>query len=134
MIKERGLLMKKVDWVGAILGAVISLPFGFIAHNALVSITDGLWSIEEGAPWIAIYAVFIVPVICGFSYGLAKGTGVGLLAGVVSPFITAFIDYFACIIIGIFLSGSALETVIGIILLCAIFAGPGRIIIVIFEE
>ncbi len=126
--------MKKNSWIGAILGAITGLCFGFVANNLLVSMTGGLWSVEEGAPWIAIYAVVIAPIICGFIYGLVKGVGIGLLAGLVSPFVTAFIDYFACIIIGLFLSGGALSLGICIVLLAGLIAGPGRILVIIIEE
>lgn len=126
--------MKKANWLGAALGTIAGLIFGFVAHDALVNITDGLWSVEEGAPWIAIYAVIIVPTIFGFAIGLAKGVARGLLAGMISPFVTAVVDYFTCIIIGIFVSGSALTLIMSIFVLAALLAGPGRVIFIVFTD
>lgn len=126
--------MKKANWLGAVLGAFLGLMFGFVAHDALVNITGGLWSVKEGAPWIAIYAVIILPVFFGFAIGLSKGVIRGLLAGAISPFVTAFIDYFTCLIIGIFASGSALTLIMSILILSALLAGPGRIIVLVFTD
>ncbi|MCI9450203.1 MAG: hypothetical protein HFE30_08130 [Clostridiales bacterium] len=126
---------KKVHWLSAIIGISAAICFGNIATAVLENITDGLWSIEEGAPWIAIYIVVLFPAICGGVFGLTRGVGHALFAGIILPFITAIIDYFTCILIGIFLDGSGMTLVVSILFLLALFAGPGQVLIIfIFDD
>lgn len=126
--------MRKLNIGAGISSGILGILGGIKANSMLVSITSGLWTIEEGAPWTVIYGVFILPAIISLCIGLTNGYVKGILCGVFSAFIIAFILYIACLIIGLFMSGSVLTLILGIIVLISMLTPSTYVILIIFER
>ncbi len=122
---------KEINIGSALICGFIAFGLSFSANNMLIDITGGLWTLEEGAPWIAIYAVFIIPVVFSVITGAAK-TFAGIIMSIASPFIVAIADYLICVLIGLFLTGNILNFVVGIILIGTLISGSSGIIIIFF--
>ena len=127
--------------LGCILGLVIGYRTGILINGFLntdFALSKGLWSVEAGAPSLAIKAVEFLPAILGAVGGIVysvKFKYLGVLAGAVIGLISApivgILSYVTCLIIGSFITGIWLPLLVILALFAELFFPVKWILIII---